>query len=49
MHPLAPRGLGNIELELKLELIQTQMKQKPKLRAEIYALALRTSQNVKES
>ena len=32
------------ELELELELIQTQMAQKPMLRAEVYAHALRASQ-----
>ena len=37
-------GLG----ELELELIQTQMTQKPMLRAEVYARALRASQNRKE-
>jgi hypothetical protein len=35
--------------ELELELIQTHMAQKPMLRAEVYAHALRASQNVKES
>ena len=34
--------------ELELELIQTQMTQKPMLREEVYARALRTSQNRKE-
>jgi hypothetical protein len=34
-------------LELELELIQTQLAQKPVLRAEVYARALRASQNVK--
>ena len=34
--------------ELELELIQTQMTQKPMLRAEVYARALRASQNRKE-
>ena len=34
--------------ELELELIQTQMTQKPILRAEVYARALRASQNCKE-
>ena len=38
-----------IELELELERIQTQMAQKPKLRAEVYASALRARQNVRES
>ena len=36
------------ELNLELELIQTQMTQKPMLRAEVYARALRASQNRKE-
>jgi hypothetical protein len=36
------------ECELELELIQTQMTQKPMLRAEVYARALRASQNRKE-
>ena len=36
---------GNLELEL--ELIQSQTAQKPMLRAEVYVHALRTSQNVK--
>ena len=35
--------------ELELELIQTQMAQKPKLRAEVNARALRASQNVKRA
>ena len=35
-------------LELELELIQAQMTQKPMLRAEVYARALRASQNRKE-
>jgi len=34
-------------LELELELIQTQMTQKPVLRAGVYARALRASQNRK--
>jgi len=33
---------------VRLELIQTQMTQKPMLRAEVYARALRASQNRKE-
>ena len=33
-----------IWLELELELIQTQMAQKPMLRVEVYARALRASQ-----
>ena len=36
------------KLELELELIQTQITQKPVLRAEVYARALRASQNRKE-
>ena len=36
-----------LELELELELIQTQMAQKPMLRAEVYAHAMRASQNRK--
>ena len=42
---------GNRHLEilaLELELIQTQMTQNPMLRAEVYARALRASQNRKE-
>jgi hypothetical protein len=35
-------------VSLELELIQTQMTQKPMLRAEVYARALRASQNRKE-
>jgi hypothetical protein len=38
-----PDALTSCELEL--ELIQTQMAQKPMLRAEVYARALRASQN----
>jgi len=37
-----------VVFELELELIQTQMTQKPMLRAEVYARALRASQNRKE-
>ena len=37
-----------LPVELELELIQTQMTQKPMLRAEVYARALRASQNRKE-
>jgi hypothetical protein len=36
-------------MQLELELIQTQMAQKPMLRAEVYARALRASQNVKRA
>ena len=37
-----------VMLELELELIQTQMAQKPMLRAEVYAHAMRASQNRKK-
>ena len=37
-----------LELELELEPIQTQMAQKPMLRAEVYAHAMRASQNRKK-
>jgi len=37
-----------LELELELELKQTQMAQKPMLRAELYAHAMRASQNRKK-
>ena len=56
--PYTPRGVqffiwvvsSHLALvpELELELIQTQMTQKPMLRAEVYARALRASQNRKE-
>jgi hypothetical protein len=36
-------------VELELELIQTRMAQKPMLRANVYARALRASQNVKRA
>ena len=39
---------GSIQLELELELIQTQMAQKPMLRAEVYAHAMRASQTRKK-
>jgi len=39
-------GLSWVELEL--ELIQTQMAQKPMLRAEVHAHAMRASQNRKK-
>jgi hypothetical protein len=38
-----------VSIELELELIQTQMAQKPMLRVEVYARALRASQNVKRA
>jgi len=41
-------GLLAGKIELKLELIQTQMAQKPMLRAEVYANAMRASQNRKK-
>jgi hypothetical protein len=43
-----PRPDTLLKKELELELIQTQMTQKPMLRAEVYARALRASQNRKE-
>ena len=36
---------GVLSFELELELIQTQMAQKPMLRAEVYAHTMRASQN----
>ena len=44
---LPPKG-GLDLVELELELIQTQMAQKPMLRAEVYAHAMRASQNRKK-
>ena len=38
----------DVEMLLELELIQTQMAQKPMLRAEVYAHAMRASQNRKK-
>jgi hypothetical protein len=38
-----------VGLKFELELIQTQMAQEPVLRAELYARALRASQNVKRA
>jgi hypothetical protein len=38
-----------VKRELELELIQTQMAQKPMLRAEVFARALRVSQNLKRA
>jgi hypothetical protein len=43
-----PRRQSFPSTELKLDLIQTQMTQKPVLRAEVYARSLRASQNLKE-
>ena len=43
--PTSPQNRLN---ELELELIQTQMAQKPMLRAEVYAHAMRASQNRKK-
>jgi len=40
-------AMKEVALELELELIQTQMTQKP-MRAEVYARALRASQSRKE-
>jgi len=47
--PLLLSAFSNALLrsELELELIQTQMTQKPVLRAEVYAYAMRASQNRK--
>jgi len=42
------KEFGFTALELELELIQTQMAQKPMLRAEVYAHAMRASQNRKK-
>jgi hypothetical protein len=47
--PIFNSNFNFIMGELELELIQTHMAQKPMLRAEVYARALRASQNVKES
>ena len=47
VHALREIDLLN-HLELELELIQTQMTQKPMLRAKVHAHALRASQNRKE-
>jgi hypothetical protein len=46
--PTMPESGGHLE-ELGLELIQTQKAQKPVLRAEVYARALRASQNAKRA
>jgi hypothetical protein len=46
MRPRETEGPQDVGFEL--ELIQTQMTQKPMLRAEVYARALRASQNRKE-
>ena len=43
--PKLPQRTRRRNCELELELIQTQMTQKPMLRAEVYARALRASQN----
>ena len=46
---MVAKGMMQVhELELELELIQTQMAQKPMLRAEVYAHAMRASQNRKK-
>ena len=45
---LEPKFAFWSEFASELELIQTQMTQKPMLRAEVYARALRASQNRKE-
>jgi len=41
-------GLRAAATYIELELIQTQMAQKPMLRAEVYAHAMRASQNRKK-
>jgi hypothetical protein len=41
--------LRTADVELELELIQSQMAQKPMLRVEEYARALRASKNVKRA
>jgi hypothetical protein len=46
---LNARAFGFLGLELELELMQTQMAQKPMLRAEVYARALRASPNVERA
>ena len=45
---MVPLSIVERRLELELELIQTQMAQKPMLRAEVYAHAMRASQNRKK-
>jgi hypothetical protein len=47
-HGSGPKERGNLAhgSELELELVHTQMAQKPMLRAKVYARALRASQNV---
>jgi len=52
---MAIHSLNSLEMpllastfELELELIQTQMAQKPMLRAEVHAHAMRASQNRKK-
>ena len=45
---VSERGRTRTMAELELELIQTQMAQKPMLRAEVYAHAMRASQNRKK-
>ena len=46
---LQVQGCKEQKLELELELIQTQMTQKPMLRAEVYARVLRASRYRKEN
>ena len=49
LYPCPTSGIISLHLgKIELELIQTQMTQKPMLRAEVYARALRASQNRKE-
>ena len=48
LHVRTVHVLCRYMFELELELIKTQMAQKPMLRAEVNALALRACQNYKE-
>jgi hypothetical protein len=47
--PTIPKGQISIELEPELELIQTQMVQKPMLREKVHARALRASKDVERA
>jgi hypothetical protein len=49
LKPAPEMSMMHVPLELELELIQTQMAQKPMLRAEVYARALCASKNVKRA
>ena len=48
MPPLQNHSALALLAQLELELIQTQMAQKPMLRAEVYAHVMRASQNRKK-